>query len=330
MRTHLLFQLVAVVVMLLTFPAIAQQPLAPNPTPSAKAAPVDVRVGIYVTQLGEPDLKTSQFNAVFWVWFRWKGAPDLDPMKKFEVVGGQIEARDNEDRKVTGDETYAVARIRAVVTQDFDIGRFPVDEHTMEICVEETSDGVDGIRYIADSANSRIEEGVKLSGWIMEPASVAAGSKVYASNFGDPSLPADARSEYARFTMSVPIHRPGVSYPLKLFWSLYLSVFVALLALHIKPFDLDPRFGLGVGAVFAAMASAYVISSALPDSNQVTLADSVIMIAVGFIVASIIESIVSLRLHQAGKEQASRRLDVLMFCVFAAAYVGINVRMLAS
>jgi hypothetical protein len=50
--------------------------------------PVDVHVGIYVIQLGDPDLKTSDFKAVFWVWFRWKGSPDLDPMKKFEVVGG--------------------------------------------------------------------------------------------------------------------------------------------------------------------------------------------------------------------------------------------------
>jgi hypothetical protein len=105
---------------------------------------------------------------------------------------------------------------------------------------------------------------------------------------------------------------------------------VALLALNIKPFDLDPRFGLGVGAVFAAMASAYVISSALPDGNQVTLADRVVMWAVGFIVASIIESIVSLRLHQCGKEAASRRLDVWMFLLMSAAYAGINAWLLAA
>jgi hypothetical protein len=230
---------------------------------------------------------------------------------------------------VIGDETYVVARVRATISQDFDISRFPVDQHVLELAVEETSDGIEGIRYVADLANSKLEEDIKMSGWVMEPPVMKAGTKVYSSNFGDPTLPSDTQSEYARFTVSIPVHRPGISYPLKLFWSLYLSVFVALLALHIKPIDLDPRFGLGVGAVFAAMASAYVISSALPDGNQVTLADSVIMYAVGFIVASIIESIISLRLHQCGKEHASQRLDQCMFWLFLFAYGGLNTWLLA-
>jgi hypothetical protein len=308
--------------------ALQPQPSAP-PAPAAPAAPVDVRVGVYVVQLGDPDLKDSSFKAVFWLWFRWKGSPDLDPMKKFEVVGGQVEACDNQDKKVVGDETYVVARVRATVTQDFDIARFPVDQHTLELSVEETTDSTTGIRYVADTENSKLQDSISLSGWVIGKPAVAASTKVYASNFGDPSLPSDSQSEYSRFTLSVPVRRPGISYTLKLFWSLYLSVFVALIALHIKPFDLDPRFGLGVGAVFAAMASAYVISSALPDSNQFTIADGVVMCAIGFIVASIIESIVSLRLHQCGKEAASRRLDAVMFFVFAGAYAGFNIWILA-
>jgi hypothetical protein len=333
MRALSIIRLVAVLVLSIATGAGAPPGAAPAATPDTSATakkPVDVRVGIYVIQLGEPDLKTSEFKAVFWLWFRWKGSPDLDPMKKFEVVEGQIEARDNDDKKVTGDETYVVARIRATVSQNFDISKFPVDQHTLELAIEETSDGFDDIHYVADVANSKLQDGIRLSGWVIEPPAVSAGSKVYASNFGDPSLPSDSTSEYARFTMSIPVHRPGISYPLKLFWSLYLSVFVALLALHIKPFDLDPRFGLGVGAVFAAMASAYVISSVLPDSNQVTLADRVIMNAIGFIVLSIIESIVSLRLHQAGKEHASKRLDCWMFYAFVVAYAGVNVWMLSQ
>lgn len=310
-------------------PCLASQPQTPAASAPAAAPAVNVRVGVYVIQLGDPDLKDSSFKTVFWLWFRWKGSPDLDPMKKFEIVGGQVESCDNQDKKVVGDETYQVARVRATVTQDFDIARFPLDQHTLELSVEETTEGVDGIRYVADTENSKLQDGISLSGWVMGKPVVAASTKVYASNFGDPSLPSDSQSEYARFTLSLPVRRPGISYTLKLFWSLYLSVFVALLALHIKPFDLDPRFGLGVGAVFAAMASAYVISSALPDSNQYTLADGVVMGSIGFIVASIIESILSLRLHQAGKERASRRLDLWMFFVFTSAYVGLNLWLFA-
>jgi hypothetical protein len=313
-----------------TTPAAPPSPVPASDPAAAPKQPVNVHVGIFVIQLSDPDLKSSEFKAVFWLWFRWKGPADLDPMKKFEVVGGQIESRDNDDKKDVGDEHYVVARVRATVSQDFDLSRFPVDQHTLELAIEETTDGIEAIRYVPDESNSKLEENLKLSGWKIGAATAAASTKAYASNFGEPGVPADSHTEYARFTLSVPVQRPGISYPLKLFWSLYLSVFVALLALHIKPIDLDPRFGLGVGAVFAAMASAYVISSALPDSNQVTLADVVVMWAVGFIVVSLIESIVSLRLHQAGKEGASAALDRWMFLVLTLGYCGLNAYLLVT
>jgi phosphatidylglycerophosphate synthase len=284
---------------------------------------VPVTVGIFVTQMEPPDLKTSQFRAVFWLWFRWTGSPDLDPMSKFEVVGGEIGELENlAERKYDGGINYVVARVRATITQDLDITRFPLDSYELKIAIEETSEAISGVQYVADGANSSIEPLVRLPGWVMKPAIVGTSTAQYDTNFGD-VLDEDS-DKYARFTMTIPIARPGISYPLKLFWSVYLSVFVALLALQIKPIDLDPRFGLGIGAVFAVMAAAVVISSILPDGNQVTLADKVVIYAIGFIVGSIIESIVSLRLFQSGREAASLWLDRWGFLAILAAYIGIN------
>mgnify|MGYP001172750684 CR=1 FL=1 len=296
--------------------------------------PTDVTVGVYVVQLDDPNLKDSQFTVVFWLWFRWRGDIDLNPMKKFEVVGGQIEGIENEDT-VYGEEPdgvhYQVAKIRATVTQDFDITRFPIDRHTLQLSIEETFEGIERIRYVPDTKNSKLLESISLAGLVIGETTATVGTKTYSSTFGDPrveSVSGGAESTYARFTLSIPVKRPGISYPIKLFWSLYLSVFVALLALHIKPIDLDPRFGLGVGAVFAAMASAFVISAALPDTNQVTLADVVVMIAIGYIVISVIESIISLRMFQAGNEKGSAKLDLWAFVALTLSYALVNVALL--
>jgi len=51
------------------FRAAQTPPAAPTPPVPVKK-PVDVRVGIYIIQLGDPDLKTSEYKAVFWLWFR--------------------------------------------------------------------------------------------------------------------------------------------------------------------------------------------------------------------------------------------------------------------
>jgi len=57
-------------------------------------------------------------------------------------------------------------------------------------------------------------------GWVMEPLKVSAGSKVNASNSG--TLAAQRYAVGIRAIYDVdPRHRPGISYPLKLFWSLY-------------------------------------------------------------------------------------------------------------
>ncbi|HYE63227.1 MAG TPA: hypothetical protein VD997_14625 [Phycisphaerales bacterium] len=323
--TRALGALILLLSILLAHPSALAQTTPPSPH-------TDVTVGMYVVQLDDPSLKDRQFTAVFWLWFRWKGDKDLNPLKKFEVVGGQVEGLENEETVVGGEGGvhYQCAKVRARITQEFDVTRFPIDDHTLEISVEETSDGIEVIRYVPDARNSKLQESIALAGWRIGTTAAVVATHNYASTFGDPAQPEDGKSSYARFTLQVPVDRPGIGYPIKMFWSLYLSVFVAILAFNIKPIDLDPRFGLGVGAVFAAMASAYVISSSLPDGNQVTLADKVVMIAIGFIVTSIIQSIISLRLFQAGKEAACARLDRLSFFVFTLAYAGINVWLLRA
>ncbi|MDX2132781.1 MAG: hypothetical protein SFY69_12095 [Planctomycetota bacterium] len=295
----------------------------------ADDAPTPVRAGIFIVQLTEPDLRAGTFQSVFWLWFRWRGDESLNPMQKFEVVGGQVESLDNEDARTHDGEHYQIARVRATIRQTFDIARFPQDAHDLRVAVEETTASVSGIVYVPDELNSRLEPGVTLSGWTIGAPRVEAGEKLYASNFGDPALPSESESSYAMFSIVVPVARPGLGYTLKLFWSMYLSVFVALVAFWIKPTDLDPRFGLGIGAVFAAMASAYVISSTLPDSNQVTIADRVVMWSIAFIVVSLIESTIALMLCHAGNEARAIRVDRASFAVMGAGYALVNVLLLS-
>ena len=79
---------------------------------------------------------------------------------------------------------------------------------------------------------------------------------------------------------------------------MWLSALVALLALFIKPINVDPRFGLGVGAIFAAMANQYIVTSALPDSATVTSADLVGMATIVVILIGVAESVGSLWLFE--------------------------------
>ena len=283
--------------------------------------PVRVTVGVYVNALKEVSLHDNQFQTDFWIWFRWpKSTPDIDPLESFEIIGGGEVAKESQVRQDLGQFHYAACRVRATITKFFDVREFPQDRHEVSIIIEDSEHEDHKILFVADRSNTRIDPDVQVPGFVITSSASSVSTHTYRSNYGDITLPSDSESKYSRFELRVKLARPGLGYSLKLLWGLWLSALIAFIPMFIKPIDVDPRFGLGVGAIFAAMANAYIISSALPDTNQVTTADEVNMLTIAFIFLSVLESTVSLNLYQNGKEATSKRLDRISFVVMLVLY----------
>ncbi len=298
--------------------------LAAVPEP---AKPVEVTAGIYLNQVRELSLRDNQFVADFWIWFRWKKGAVVDPLATFEIVGGDIASRTNETREdLTGGEwSYATARIVARVVQVLDISEFPQDRHRLVIAIEDGEHEAHEVTFAADSANSRLDPKVHVPGFQVANFETVIVQHAYKTNYGDVTLPSDSESTFSRFEFALNVERPGFGYTLKLVWGMWLSALVALLALFIKPVNVDPRFGLGVGAIFAAMANQYIVSSALPDSATVTSADIVGMATIVVILVGVAESVGSLWLFENERVAHSKRLDrytiISVLCMYAAVNV---------
>src|SRR4029077_20029373 len=100
---------------------------------------------------------------------------------------------------------------------------------------------------------------------------------------------------------------------------------IALLALFTKPTDFDPRFGLGVGALFAGVANSYVTSSLVPDTGTMPLADVVNGVGLAVILVSLQQSTISLYLFdRRNDEPLSRRFDRNSFWIFLVGYIALN------
>ncbi|MCC6995590.1 MAG: hypothetical protein IT370_13350 [Deltaproteobacteria bacterium] len=284
----------------------------------------EVTVGIYLNQIHSIDIKNNAYTATFWIWFRWKG-DHVKPLESFEIVGGRIEERAGEVTELLeGDVHYAAVRVLATITHFFDVTHFPLDNHTLAIEIEDAGHEDHEVKFVADAANSVADPRVKAPGWIVQKAEVTVDTHTYTTNYGDISLGPNAKSNYSRMSFKLPLERRGLGYYIKLFWGGWLATLVALLAMFIKPTDLDPRFGLGVGALFAAMASAYVVTQSLPDTQVMTLADKINALGIGFIFLSVVESTVSLRLFTSGKEAASQKLDKASVWFFAIGFLVLN------
>ncbi len=274
----------------------------------ARAEPTVVTTGIYINQIHELNLKENFFVVDAFVWFRWKG--DIKPTESFSFIDGRIESKvESGVRQLPGGITYASYRVVVKITKYWDVRQYPLDRHTLTIAFEEDKEDVNTIRYEPDTENSNIGPSVKMPGFVLTYAGATAGNAAYHSNFGDTSLPTHNASEYTRLTTSIGLTREGSTYFAKLFFALWVAAAIAFLSFFVKPTNVDPRFGLGVGAIFAAIASEYTVSSGLPEIGAATLADRLHVVAYAAIFITLAQSTVSLWLFEKGHEARSQRTD---------------------
>lgn len=302
------------------------EPADPAPLLEGVEAQVDtltlVQVGIYVMRITEVSQHDGTFEVDAWTWFRWQGA-DVRPHEGFELVNGSIHEREVNDVIDDGGFNYAAVRIHATVFHAFDVREFPFDDHVLTIEFEDSNLEYANQRYVVDQGIA-LDPAVSVEGWSVRLGRPHAEEHVYPTTYGYRAL-ASTTSGYSRFIVPIELHRNGVTPLLKLFWVSYLAVILGLLAFRVRSNDLDARFGLGTGSIFAASANVFVVSEQLPSTTHLTLAEQVNLLAVGCIFVSVFLSIASLRLRYAGREEASEKLDRRALATLATLYVLANV-----
>ena len=284
-------------------------------------APVKVQVGAYVLRINNVSQKDGTFNVDMWLWFRWKG--DAKPYESFEIANGQVNSKS--EAVVSNDEgfNYTSVRVQATVFHDYDVRRFPLDNHVLTIEIEDENLDSSGLEYVADEGIA-LDPELNVPGWTVDLDVPQVKAHVYPTNYGLRSS-GTKQSTYSRFVLPVSLDRSSYGALLKEFWISALSVLLGLLAFRVRATDLDARFGLGVGSIFAASANAFVISDNLPKTATVTMAEQINFLAIGTIFLSVFISIASLRLCYVGKEDASERLDRWALVMIGLGYLLANV-----
>ena len=281
--------------------------------------------GIYLDRIVELSVKEVGWTVDFYVWFRWKGQ-EADPGEKFQIVDGSIESREKIEDTTGNDERYTLYRVTARITKFFNVSRFPRDDHVLTINVELPALERHELLFVPDNESSGVSSRVKIEGYSIYKQALLEKPHAYRSTHGDPRLVAGTDRVHSQLRMGVWISREGWGVFMKMFVGLFGAVGVAMLAFFIKPTDVDPRFGLGVGALFAAIANTYITSSLVPETGVLTLADIINDVSILIIFLSLLESTISLYFYdRKGNVALSRLFDRVSFIVFLVAYVFINV-----
>lgn len=287
------------------------------------ARPDTVKVGAFITNLYDIDLADRSFHTDFWVWFVYDD-PELAPLETMEIPRLKDVEYTLPYVETKGGKQWATQKVRTTIRENFDVRDFPFDVQLLEIEIEESDADTSGLVYVADVTNTKYDERISLTGWYVRDFGIQQVNKAYQTNYGDPVL-GDGESVYPNVLITMILERKSFGLFLTLFTGLYVAFFISMLVFWIDPVDVDPRFGLSVGGLFAAVGNKYIVDSLLPQSASFTLVDILHVVTYVSLLVCIILSVYSLRLWKSRRRSASRRLDRWAFWGLMALYVLINV-----
>jgi hypothetical protein len=147
---------------------------------------------------------------------------------------------------------------------------------------------------------------------------------LYETGFGDNRVGKDSQI-FSAFLVEMDIERNALGLFAKIFIGMYIAFLIAMLSFTIKPWELEPRFGLPVGGLFAAVGNKYIIDSILPESSTFTLVDTLHSLTFFSIFMVLLISVISLKIHEGGNTQKSIRINKVGGWLLGIAYLMINI-----
>ena len=285
-------------------------------------------VGLFITSLHDFNMAEESFTADFWLWFNYKN-DSLHLLETREIANSKSVESTIQDSEKKGNVNWSSEKIRAVLKHYWQLENFPFDKQELEIEIEEAIYNTSAMIYLPDKINSKYDaNNIALKGWEITGFAIEPNIKTYQTTYGDPAL--TGKSAYPSVKAKITLERVAGGLFYKLFTGVYVSFLITMMVFFIDPIEVDPRFGLSVGGLFASVGNKYIVDSILPETSSFTLIDKVHAITFFYILLSVVLSAFSLHLSKTNRTDLSRKSDKISFIAFTSSYLIINFWLIAD
>ncbi len=287
-------------------------------------APDTVTVGVYVNSVHDIDFKEKQYTISLWLWLKYKNQ-DFDFSKYLEVpMAKSVDKSFYTVDTLEDGRIYMLMKLQCVMKDSWRIENFPFDRQKLRFSIENSQYDSGNLIFVKDTAGNHYSKWVT-SGWyiVTDSFKIFTNIKKYETAFGDPTL-VKPQSEFSVFGVNISIERDSWWLFLKLFIGMYLSFLLSFLCFFIHTDNIDSRFNLSVGSLFAVIGNKYVIDSALPESTSFTLVDTLHGITLFFVFAIVACSAYSLSLVKSNRLEETKRFDKAAAWILLAIYLVLN------
>ena len=289
---------------------------------SLQAQPDTVKVGAFIISVHDINFRDKEYTARFWLWFLYDNA-NFDFSTQLDIPN----AKSIDTPEVTLDsldgKAWTIMKMKCAMKENWKVHNFPFDKQHLKIQIENTLFDNQSLIFSPDIKGSTIDDQEAIDGWEIKNFKVSVGTNDYKTGFGD-ARPERSLQNFSAFMVEMDLERQAFGLFMKIFIGMYIAFLIAIISFVPHPSEFEPRFGLPVGGLFAAVGNKYIIDSLLPESSTFSLVDTLHTLTFLGIFSTLVVSAICLKLHDLGKKEVCLRVNQVGSRLVVAFYVALN------
>jgi len=292
-------------------------------TDTTETAPDTVKIGSYIISIHDINFHQKEYTIRFWLWLLYDN-PGFDFAKQIDIPNAKHIDEPEVIMDMVDGKYWQLMKMKCEMKQNWKVGDFPFDKQHLVVHIENSIYDKNSMVFVPDKDGSTYDRELTIDGWHISNFEVTTKTHEYTTVFGDPGSDL-LHSEYASFDIVMDIEREAWGLFTKIFIGMYIAFMISVLSFTPHPSELEPRFGLPVGGLFAAVGNKYIIDSLLPESSSFTLVDTLHTITFMAIFATLFVSAVCLRLHDRNETEKSNKINYYGSRVIISLYIILNI-----
>ncbi|MCI0751130.1 MAG: hypothetical protein L0Y35_04775 [Flammeovirgaceae bacterium] len=290
-------------------------------TDSSQTAPDTVKIGAYVISVHDINFREKEFTVRFWLWFIYDN-PEFDFTSQLDIPNAKTIDKPEVILDSVDGKAWVMLKMKCIMKKQWTVEDFPFDTQHLTIHIENAVFDNSKLIFAPDIEGSTFDKELTLEGWDINRFTVNTTVNDYETAFG---AAADQYSEYASFNIEMDIERNAWGLFAKIFIGMYIAFLISMLSFTPHPSELEPRFGLPVGGLFAAVGNKYIIDSLLPETTSFSLVDTLHAITFFIIFATLVVSAITLKLYDHGKNDLCDKVNKIGSRLVVLFYVIVNI-----
>ncbi len=266
-----------------------------------------VKVGAYVLSVHDINFHDKEYTARFWLWFLYDN-PKYDFTKQLDMPTAKSFEQATPIVDTLNGKAWVMMKLKATMKERWNVQDFPFDEQHLSMYIENSQYDIGSMIFKPDLKGSKFSPTEAIDGWNIKDFKVKVSTNKYETGFGD-WRPGRNPQSFSSFVIEMNLQRDAVGLFMKIFLGMYIAFLIAMISFAPKPWELEPRFGLPVGGLFAAVGNKYIIDSLLPESSTFTLVDTLHSLTFFAIFSILLVSAICLRLFDSDRKDACIRVN---------------------